>query len=70
MPDPESYPQSYVTDSAGRPLTQPPAVETELERRVMVAIILAQPELNGVLRYSALRAGLAVYEQYREGDEP
>jgi hypothetical protein len=38
---------------------------SEGEVRVMLAIILAQPELNGAIKYSALQAGLKVYEEVR-----
>jgi hypothetical protein len=42
---------------------------SEGEVRVMAAIIIAQPELNGLITYSALQAGLKVYEEVREQPE-
>ena len=34
---------------------------SEAEYQAMAAIIIAQPELNGMIRYSSLRAGIAAY---------
>jgi hypothetical protein len=46
--------------------TQAHREPSKAEYQAMAALIIAQPELNGVVRYSALRAALEAYEQQRE----
>ena len=50
--------------------TQPWREPSEAELQTMLALVLAQPELNGLVRYSSLRRALEAYEQYRDQDEP
>ena len=42
---------------------------SEAEYQAMAAIIIAQPELNGMIRYSSLRAGIAAYLDEAEQED-